>query len=374
MTAVLDYRPAMPEIGRLGSLASSPEADVEMRTIDPFGSEWDQLALSHPDASFFHSSAWARTLAKTYGHKPFYLSFFSSGAPQALVPMMEVTSAFTGRRGVGLPFSDCCSPLLFRNGDKSFILSSLSALASEHAWKYFELRDPRSLELSVDPAIQYFSHSLNLQPGPDALFAGFASPVRRAIRKAEKSNLSVRISQSLDSVLDFFDLHGQTRRRHGLPPQPLSFFRNLLEEAIRPGLGFVVQAIHGNRCIAAAIFFQFGRTAIYKFGASELKLQEVRANNLVMWEGIRFLARSGCESLHFGRTSLINVGLRRFKLGWGAAEELIRYFKWDTATRKWVGGRDHGTVLHACRLVRDRMQVDANVRQVVSYLEKQLMR
>ncbi len=38
------------------------------------------------------------------------------------------------------------------------------------------------------------------------------------------------------------------------------------------------------------------------------------------------------------------------------------------------GGRDHGTVLHACRLVRDRMQVDANVRQVVSYLEKQLMR
>ena len=38
------------------------------------------------------------------------------------------------------------------------------------------------------------------------------------------------------------------------------------------------------------------------------------------------------------------------------------------------GGRDHGTVLHACRLVKDRMEVDANVRQVVSYLEKQLTR
>lgn len=38
------------------------------------------------------------------------------------------------------------------------------------------------------------------------------------------------------------------------------------------------------------------------------------------------------------------------------------------------GGRDHGTVLHACRLVKDRMEVDANVRQVVSYLEKQLQR
>ncbi len=38
------------------------------------------------------------------------------------------------------------------------------------------------------------------------------------------------------------------------------------------------------------------------------------------------------------------------------------------------GGRDHGTVLHACRLVKDRMEVDANVRQVVHYLEKQLSR
>ena len=38
------------------------------------------------------------------------------------------------------------------------------------------------------------------------------------------------------------------------------------------------------------------------------------------------------------------------------------------------GGRDHGTVLHACRLVKDRMEIDPHVRQVVSYLEKQLMR
>ena len=38
------------------------------------------------------------------------------------------------------------------------------------------------------------------------------------------------------------------------------------------------------------------------------------------------------------------------------------------------GGRDHGTVLHACKLVKDRMEVDAQVRQAVSVLEKQLMR
>jgi chromosomal replication initiator protein len=38
------------------------------------------------------------------------------------------------------------------------------------------------------------------------------------------------------------------------------------------------------------------------------------------------------------------------------------------------GGRDHGTVLHACRLVKDRMEVEPGVRQNVMDLEKTLMR
>lgn len=36
------------------------------------------------------------------------------------------------------------------------------------------------------------------------------------------------------------------------------------------------------------------------------------------------------------------------------------------------GGRDHGTVLHACRLVKDRMEIDGGVRQTVGMLERKL--
>jgi chromosomal replication initiator protein len=38
------------------------------------------------------------------------------------------------------------------------------------------------------------------------------------------------------------------------------------------------------------------------------------------------------------------------------------------------GGRDHGTVMHACRAVKDRMEVDPQVRQVVTRLEIELTR
>ena len=38
------------------------------------------------------------------------------------------------------------------------------------------------------------------------------------------------------------------------------------------------------------------------------------------------------------------------------------------------GGRDYGTVVHACRLVKDRMDGDSHVRRVVSRLQTQLLR
>jgi chromosomal replication initiator protein len=38
------------------------------------------------------------------------------------------------------------------------------------------------------------------------------------------------------------------------------------------------------------------------------------------------------------------------------------------------GGRDHGTVLHACRLVKDRMEVSQQVREEVRHLERKLQR
>ena len=45
-----------------------------------------------------------------------------------------------------------------------------------------------------------------------------------------------------------------------------------------------------------------------------------------------------------------------------------------TTIGQTFGGRDHATVLRACRSVKDRMEVDPRVRQVVTYLEKQLAR
>ena len=85
-----------------------------MRILDPVHNPiWDDVVALHRDAGCFHTSAWAKVLHQTYSHQPFYLQFSCGRRLAALIPLMEVRSLFTGRRGVCLPFSDACEPLIF---------------------------------------------------------------------------------------------------------------------------------------------------------------------------------------------------------------------------------------------------------------------
>jgi hypothetical protein len=320
---------------------------LQMRILDPIHDPgWDHVIALHRDANCFHTSAWAKVLHRTYHHQPFYLQFSSGHRLAALIPLMEVRSLFTGRRGVCLPFSDACEPLVFDPEAVGLVRDRLVRFAQERRWKHLEIRGGKSFQLAPSSATKFYGHALDLRSGAEALASRFASPVRRAIRKAERSDVSAVVVRNRPAIGDFYRLHVQTRRRHGLPPQPASFFLNIYEHIIKPGLGFIVLAHRGSRPIAAAIFFRFGKNALYKYGASDKRFQEFRASNLVMWQGIQVLARSGVEKLHFGRTECENDGLRRFKLSWDTEEETIDYFRVDSSGQKCLVASPHDSGFH----------------------------
>jgi Acetyltransferase (GNAT) domain len=229
---------------------------------------------------------------------------------------------------------DVCEPLIFEPELVDVIRDRLVRFARERRWKHLEIRGGKSFQSVSGSAPKFYGHTLDFRHRVEQMTNRFDSQVRRAIRKAERSNVSALVARNRQAIDDFYRLHVQTRRRHGLPPQPASFFVNIYEHIIRPGLGFIVLARRGSRPIAAAVFFRFGKNAVYKYGASDKRFQEFRANNLVMWQGIQLLARTGVEKLHFGRTDCENDGLRRFKLSWDTQEETIDYFRVDPSGRQ----------------------------------------
>ncbi len=303
----------------------------QVQIINPIDSpRWDQQMLTTGKASFFHSAAWAATLSLTYGYTPCYFVLFTDdNKVRAMVPLMEVRSFITGKRGVSLPFSDYCEPIWETDEDAACLLTHLLSYGKKQGWKYLELRPGKTIPSDRPASNTFLSHTLSLSPGKDELLASFRESTRRNIKKAEAAAVICTTSRSLKAIEQFYFLNCLTRKRHGLPPQPFSFFKNVYKHIISRNKGIVVLASHKNRAIAGAVYFHFGRQAMYKYGASNGDYQQLRANYLVMWQAIQLYCQNGFESLDMGRTDPKNRGLNQFKNGWNPLSKELVYYKYS---------------------------------------------
>lgn len=310
---------------------------MNIQVINPLvHAGWDDLVLAHPDCSFFHSSAWARVLCESYGYKPFYFTIFESDAVSACLPIMEVRSFITGKRGVSLPFTDNCEPLVDAPGQFEAIIGHAKEFGRKSGWKYLEFRGGTTFLTGTRPSFSYLGHTVDLTIGDARLFATLRDSTRRNIRKAERGGVEIKITNSMDAVAAFYKLNQITRKQHGLPPQPFTFFRRVHEHVLSKDLGFISLASYRGRPIAAAVFFFFGKKALFKYGASAREHREIRANNLVMWRAIEHLTQGGAESLCFGRTDIGHGGLRQYKAGWGTQEYTINYYRNDLLQNRFI--------------------------------------
>ena len=257
-----------------------------------------------------------------------------------IIPTMEASSWLTPRRGVTLPFTDECSALQVNSQPlREHVLKSPSA----KSWRTWEYRGGLASFPEAEASQSFFGHRLELNADADALFAKFDGKARTSIRKAVQQNVVVELSTSLDATKTFYRQICETRRRHGLPPQPLSFFEAVHRNVFAKGLGFVAVAKHEAIPVASAVFFHFGSNAIYKFAASDHRYRHLQANHLVLWHAIQWYAKNRYHSFDFGRTSKDNEGLRHFKLAWRPGEYSIDYMKYDLQRRCYVAGENQLT-------------------------------
>jgi hypothetical protein len=289
---------------------------------------WNDKIARLPGATIFHTANWAKVLVSAYNYRAEYFTSVQGAQISGCIPLMDIDSFITGRRGVALPFTDECNPLCRQPG----VFEQLWQQAIDHGrlkgWKHIELRGGHSALGNAPPSSAYVVHRLDLEGGEKSLMNQFRDSTRRNISKAEKNGVQVQHSRTLDAVKRFYRLNSDTRRLHGLPPQPFRFFEALHRHVIGENLGFVQLAVYKNKTIAGAICLHFNRQVIYKYGASDKSCQWLRANNLIIWRAIQWGLENGNRQFSFGRTEPENAGLRQFKSGWGAEETDLRYYRY----------------------------------------------
>jgi len=202
--------------------------------IDPLQDpRWTAFTDARRDASIFHRREWLEALKTCYGYLPRALSTSPANLPLSnAVVFCEVRSALTGKRFVSLPFSDHCELLVDDSEQLNLFIDCLNDSVIANGWKYFEVRPVGrvpSPQKSLAISNSYYLHRLDLRRSEESLFRSFHRDcVQRKIRRAEREALRYEEGSSELLLNQFYRLMIVTRRRQGLPPQPLKWFRTLI--------------------------------------------------------------------------------------------------------------------------------------------------
>jgi len=299
-----------------------------VREIDPVHDpRWHELVRRSVESSVFHTPEWLSALRATYGYEPvaFVTSAFGESAADGIV-FCRVNSWLTGRRTISLPFSDHCEPLLKSPVGLKSMLDAVKD--ADGRGGYVELRPTREYPLPEDyvASATFRRHSIDLSGSLDETFRRFhKSHTQRAIRKAERLGVTVEDGRSQKLLDEFFRLHTRTRYRHGVPVQPLSWFRNL-NETFQNRLRVYVANFDG-RSVAAMMTIAHKQTLLYKYGGSDTTYNRVGAMPMLFWRAIQDAKASGFSVMDLGRSDPEDTGLIEFKEHLGAAATSLTYYR-----------------------------------------------
>lgn len=302
---------------------------MTVHRINPItDARWSEFVERHPAASVFHTSEWMQTLRQTYGFEPFVLTTTPPGVPLTDgIPFCQVSNWLGRRRLVSLPFSDHCVPLVDGSDEISDILTYLHQNCEKEQWRSIELRAGNAVipdRLSFEQGSTFWWHKLDLRPGLDHVFDNFHKDcIQRKIQRAEREQLLQESGRSEDLLNKFYRLLLKTRRRHGLAPQPFTWFRNLII-----CLGEKAQihiASKAGRPVAGILILRHKHLLIYKYGCSDAKFNHLGGMQMLLWTAIQDAKREQCVQLDLGRSDLDQEGLIIFKDRWGATRTKLAY-------------------------------------------------
>jgi GNAT acetyltransferase-like protein len=297
--------------------------------VDPLRDQrWMSVVHRHPKATIFHTRPWLEALRRSYQYEPVVFTDAAPGEPLVNgVLFCRVKSWITGRRLVSLPFSDHCEPLIESPLVLSAIMESLKQRV-KHEGRYIELRPFGALP-SVSgyaPVSEFTSHSVDLRPSLDQIFATFhKSHTQRAIRRAERLGVTCETGRSDDLLQLFYGLHARTRRRHGIPIQPLCWFGNLLE--CFGETATIYLARYQDRPIAAILVVDHESTRVYKYGCSDTAYNRYGGTLSLMWRAIQDAKHSGRTEFDLGRSDNDDPGLIAFKDHLGGRRSTLTYYR-----------------------------------------------
>ncbi|MGH7986046.1 MAG: GNAT family N-acetyltransferase [Candidatus Binataceae bacterium] len=281
---------------------------------------WSAALARLDDVTLYHGERWVRGLVETYRLRPWVAALSEDDEVTAACLLARTRRPLSAARFVGLPFSDVCPPLA---RDTNALGALLDALGRDPATRNgCELRgvSAPSPWCTVDC---FAGWALDLARPLGDIERSFDRDFRRKIRRGGEAGLTIQRGDDTSLVARFYELQLETRRRLGLPAQPVRLFMTL-RKIFSKGNDFEVWLTsHDGHDLAGAVLLRERGRIYMKWSARRLDAI-ASANHLLVWNVIQAYA-GNATCLDLGRTDVRNSGLARFKKEVGAVATPVAY-------------------------------------------------
>ncbi len=172
---------------------------------------------------------------------------------------------------------------------------------------------------------------IDLQPNEEDLMKSFSSKTRYNIRLAQKHGVIIKIDNSDKAFEKYLQLTSETNKRQGFYSHTPKYHR-LMWKHLKEKIAHLMTATYNGEIITTWILFAHDGFLYYPYGASTDKHKEVMANNLMMWEAIKFGKSKGLKTFDlWGREE--GRGFTKFKEGYNP--KVIEFIgSWDLIINK----------------------------------------
>lgn len=170
-----------------------------------------------------------------------------------------------------------------------------------------------------------YSFVLKIDKTEEELLLGMHQKTRYNIRLAEKKGVEIIEDNTVEAFEEYWKLTEETTRRQGFYAHTKSYHQKMFNLMTSSGMGHLFKAVYKGETLSCWMIFTLNKTAYYPYGASSNMHREVMANNLMMWEVIRYAKKSGCK--YFDMWGSMGpepdkkdpwYGFHKFKEGYGA--------------------------------------------------------
>ena len=190
---------------------------------------WDTFVMAHPQATFFHRSAWQVILREVFHHDTHFLFAHEAGRVTGVLPLAHMKSLLFGNSLTSLPFAVYGGVVAEDETTAAALEAEAQKLAQQLQVDHLELRQLQRQHEGWPRQELYVTFRKEILPEEEANMLAIPRKQRAMVRKGIKNNLKSELDPGVDR---FFALYADNVHRHGTPALSRRYF-----EALRKHFG-----------------------------------------------------------------------------------------------------------------------------------------